>query len=90
MRCSLLRYDLVKRDYCMRDGHQVKPYFRACEHFNEILGRFGGWTAPVKEEPKQLTPNMESKMEIESDKIYNMDCLEGMRRIPTASIDAIK
>lgn len=32
---------------------------------------------------------MESKMEIESDKIYNMDCLEGMRRIPTASIDAI-
>lgn len=55
LRCSLLRYDLVKRDYCMRDGHQVKPYFRACEHFNEILGRFGGWTAPVKEEPKQLT-----------------------------------
>ncbi len=43
---------------------------------------------------------MESKMEIErdkiynmdgleSDKIYNMDCLEGMRRIKTASIDAI-
>ena len=23
-----------------------------CEHFNEIRGRFGGWTAEVAEEPQ--------------------------------------
>lgn len=49
-RCSLLFYDIVKHDCCKRDGHQVKPYFRACEHFNEIRGRFGGWTALDKTE----------------------------------------
>ena len=44
LRCSRLRYDLQRKDYCSRDGHQVKPYHKACEHFNEICGRFGGWT----------------------------------------------
>ena len=27
---------------------------------------------------------------LESDKIYNIDCLEGMKHIPDGSIDAIK
>ena len=28
--------------------------------------------------------------QIEKDKIYNCDCLEGMKHIPNASIDAIR
>ena len=28
-------------------------------------------------------------MTIELDKIYNMDCLEGMKQIPVGSVDAI-
>lgn len=28
-------------------------------------------------------------MNIELDRIYNMDCLEGMKRIPDGSVDAI-
>ena len=57
MRCSYLRFDMDRMtDYCKRDGHAVKQYYKACEHFNEILGRFGGWTAPEKEEPKQQQP----------------------------------
>lgn len=54
-RCSRHYFDLVKRDYCNRDGHTVKPYNKACAYFNEIRGRFGGWTEPVKEGPTQLT-----------------------------------
>lgn len=59
MRCSYLRFDMDRMtDYCKRDGHAVKQYYRACEHFNEILGRFGGWTKPEEPEHvqhKQLT-----------------------------------
>lgn len=59
MRCSYLRFDMDRMtDYCKRDGHEVKQYYRACEHFSEILGRFGGWTKPEPPEhvqPKQLT-----------------------------------
>lgn len=29
-------------------------------------------------------------MTLELDKIYNIDCLEGMKHIPDGSIDAIK
>ena len=29
-------------------------------------------------------------MTLEIDKIYNIDCLEGMKHIPDGSIDAIK
>lgn len=54
-RCSRLYFDIDKGDCCKWDGHQVKPYLRACEHFNEICGRFGGWTKPEKPSPQQLT-----------------------------------
>ena len=48
-RCSRLRHDVDRHtDYCWRDGHAVKQYYRACEYFNKICGRFGGWTAEEK------------------------------------------
>ena len=36
-----------------------------------------------------LTKNKENK-NMEIDKIYNMDCLEGMKNIPDGSIDESK
>ena len=36
----------------------------------------------------QIPTYNEKRMEI--DKIYNIDCLEGMKHIPDGSIDAIK
>ena len=39
-------------------------------------------------EKEQIDPKIE-KEQIEKDKIYNCDCLEGMKHIPNASIDAI-
>ena len=47
MRCSRLRYDIERRDYCNLDGHQTKPYHAACDNYNPICGRFGGWTKNV-------------------------------------------
>lgn len=54
-RCSRLRFDTDRMtDYCNLDGHTVRGWYAACEHFNEICGRFGGWTAEVAEEPQPL------------------------------------
>ena len=48
MKCSLRRCDIDKGEICLKDGHQIKPYYKACESFNRICGRFGGWTDKVE------------------------------------------
>ena len=45
-------------------------------------------TTPLLTKNKEIK-NMEIK-NMEIDKIYNIDCLEGMKHIPDGSIDAIK
>lgn len=50
-RCNVGRNGKVEY-YCNRYGCAVKGWYAACEHFNEICGRFGGWTVEVMEEPQ--------------------------------------
>lgn len=54
LRCSRFMCNVGRTTcyYCNLDGHEVKGWYAACEHFNEIRGRFGGWTAEVAEEPQ--------------------------------------
>lgn len=47
-RCSLMYFDMIKREYCKRTGLPVRPYNKACADFNEICGRFGEMTKRVE------------------------------------------
>ena len=43
-RCAKMLFDMQKRYYCGITQKPVKPYNKACVRFNEISGRFGGFT----------------------------------------------
>ena len=78
--------DYVAWIYPLHQAHSIAQSLAKVASTTKAKANSPSFDNSIKQEI--IVPARDKNMEI--DKIYNIDCLEGMKHIPDGSIDAIK